>query len=104
MFKVILFLLLSLAICDDCLLDHCDECDFTTDPVTCLTCHGWWEASWDTGFCVLSARLIIATILGGVILICVVICSVIKIQEYQAKSSGRPTNIESLETPSHASD
>jgi hypothetical protein len=92
MMKVlILFLLLtSLCSCGDCLLDHCDECDWSSlddsgNPLYCLTCHGWYEASWDTGLCVLSARLIILCIAVGLLVICVTICSVIKIQEYRAK-------------------
>lgn len=101
---MILLLLLSLAICQVCDLEHCDECDFSTDPVICLTCHGWFEQSWDTGFCVLSARLIIATIAGGIIFICVVICSIFKIQEYREKITGRPSNIESLDSPLQASE
>ena len=105
MSKVIFFLLLlSLTICQICDLDRCDECDFTIDPVICKTCHGWYESNWDTGLCVLSARLIIATIAGGIIFICVIICTVVKISDYREKITRRPTNIESLESPSQANE
>lgn len=91
---LLLLLLVALSSCSECTLENCDECDWSVDPPEeCLTCHGWFEASWDTGLCVLSARLIILCIVMGVLLICITICSVIKIQEYRAKYVERPTNL-----------
>lgn len=101
--KEVLLLLLLLSVCvgQTCgeILSNCDECDYSVDPPEmCLTCHGWYEQSWDTGLCVLSARLIILCVVSGLFLISVTICAVFKIQDYRAKYTERPTNIESLDS------
>lgn len=80
-----------------CTLENCDECDPAVDPPeACLTCHGWYEASWDTGLCVTSARLIIATVVLLCLAIAVVTCIAMKAIEYNKTNNSRPTNIESL--------
>lgn len=96
---LLFFLCLAASQQENCTLDNCDWCDMTESPPTaCVTCHGWYESSWDTSLCVLSARLIILCIASGVLVICVTICAVVKIQEYRAKYTERPANIESLES------
>jgi hypothetical protein len=106
---LLLVLLVVVAQAAVCALENCDECDWSTsvipdgeteyaNPTDCLTCHGWYESSWDTYQCVLSARLIILCVVVGLLLIAVVICSIFKIQDYRAKYTERPTNIESLES------
>ena len=105
--KALLVLLILVAVqTQSCNLKNCDECDPTSAVISgsysqCLTCHGWYESSWDTYLCVLSARLIILTIACGLLFFAILICSIFKIQEYRAKYTERPTNIESmdLDTP-----
>ena len=93
---ILIWVLLCLALAQDCSLEHCDECNFRTDPVTCETCSGFYESSSDTGFCIVSARLVIAIIVGTFLIVAVVFCSVLKYQEYQHKQNTRPDNIESF--------
>ena len=79
---ILLLLILWAASAQDCHLEHCEECNFRTDPITCDTCSGFYESSADTGFCIVSARLVIAIIVGTFLIVAVVFCSVLKYQEY----------------------
>ena len=94
--QIVLLLLLCLALAQECHLEHCQECNFRTDPVTCETCSGFYESSPNTGFCIVSARLVIAIIVGAFLIVAVVFCSILKYQEYESKQNTRPDNIESF--------
>lgn len=97
---LLLLLLVSVMGVDQCGLEHCDECD--VDGL-CVTCRGFYEAN-DLGLCTFGVRVLVACILAGLLFFAVVLCCVLKIQEYRTKYTKRPSNIESIESASNVTD
>jgi hypothetical protein len=96
--KVIsLFLLVTLCVTDYCPgLAHCFQCD-VTDPTfpICFGCLGWYESDANdaNGYCIISKRLVIVTIVGFFLFVGIVACVIVTIKENNENKHLQQNNI-----------